>query len=150
MGDLKKEIDFNRFVDSYQISVVNIIYTSNWITNLLNQNLAKYAISLPQFIILRVLRRRSPKPATLGMLKEQMIDKNSDVSRIVQLLLKKGLITRCLSQIDHRSAEIIISDAGLDILSKLDVEMQVKDMLKKNISNADVIRLNDLLDKFRG
>lgn len=148
--NLEKEIITNKFENNYQKSVVNIIYTYSWVTNLLRQRLDKHRITLQQFNILRILRGQHPKPATVNLLKERMLDKMSDASRIVERLVQKGLVTRCTNQTDRRAVDIKISDKGLDILSKLDVEMQVKDLLKKNMTDAEAGILSDLLDKFRG
>lgn len=76
--NLEKEIISTKFENNYQKSVVNIIYTYNWITNLLNQRLGKYNISLPQYTLLRILRGQHPKPATVNLIKERMPDKKSD------------------------------------------------------------------------
>lgn len=148
--NLEKEIITNKFENNYQKSVVNIIYTYSWVTNLLGQRLDKHRITLQQFNILRILRGQHPKPATVNLLKERMLDKMSDASRIVERLVQKDLVTRCTNQTDRRAVDIKISDKGLEILSKLDVEMQVKDLLKKNMTDAEAGMLSDLLDKFRG
>lgn len=148
--NLEKEIITNKFENNYQKSVVNIIYTYSWVTNLLGQRLDKHRITLQQFNILRILRGQHPKPATVNLLKERMLDKMSDASRIVERLVQKDLVTRCTNQTDRRAVDIKISDKGLEILSKLDVEMQVKDLLKKNMTDAEAGILSDLLDKFRG
>ena len=66
----------------------------------------------------------------VNLLKERMIDKMSDASRIVDRLIQKGLVSRCTNTKDRRSVDIRISDAGMEILKKMDGEFKTKDLLK--------------------
>jgi DNA-binding MarR family transcriptional regulator len=84
------------------------------------------------------------------MIKERMLDKMSDASRIVDRLIQKGLVSRCTNNKDRRAVDIRISEAGLEILSKMDEEFKTSDMLKNNLTEDEAGRLSDLLDKLRG
>ena len=99
---------------------------------------------------MRILRGQYPKPATVNLLKERMIDKMSDASRIVDRLVQKELVSRCTNTKDRRAVDVRISDKGLDILSKMDGEFKVKDILQKNLTAEEAATLSDLLDKLRG
>jgi DNA-binding MarR family transcriptional regulator len=79
-----------------------------------------------------------------------MIDKMSDASRIVDRLVQKGLVSRCTNSKDRRAVDIRISDAGIEVLNKMDTEFKTKDFLKNNLSEEDAGKLSDLLDKLRG
>ena len=96
------------------------------------------------------LRGQYPNPATVNLLKERMIDKMSDASRIVDRLVQKGLVSRCTNSKDRRAVDIRISDAGLEILNKMDVEFITRDFLSHNLSEEEAGTLSDLLDKLRG
>jgi DNA-binding MarR family transcriptional regulator len=148
--EIEKEIYSNKFENNHQKAIINLIYTYGWITNLLKQQLNKYKITLQQYNILRILRGQHPNPATINLLKERMLDKMSDASRIVDRLVQKELVNRCINNKDRRAVDILISQKGLDLLLKLDVEMSSKNILDKNISNAEAAELSDLLDKMRG
>ena len=148
--EIEKEIASNKFENNYQKSIVNLIYTYGWLTNLLKQRLNKHKITLQQYNILRILRGRHPLPATINMLKERMLDKMSDASRIVERLIQKELVQRCINEKDRRAVDIIISAKGLDILKKLDTEMSSRDILKENITDEEAGLLSSLLDKMRG
>ncbi|WP_207532251.1 MarR family winged helix-turn-helix transcriptional regulator [Desertivirga arenae] len=147
--DLEKEIQ-SKFESDYQKVVVNVVYSYNWITSILKERLDDYQITLQQFNILRILRGQHPKPATINLLKERMLDKMSDASRIVDRLVQKGLVTRSVNQKDRRAVDIIISPEGLDILKKLDPVITPEDILRANLSESEVKHLNLLLDKLRG
>lgn len=147
--NLEKEIQ-SKFESDYQKVVVNVVYTYNWITSILKERLDDHHITLQQFNILRILRGQHPKPATINLLKERMLDKMSDASRIVDRLVQKGLVTRSVNQKDRRAVDIIISEKGLEILKKLDPVITPDDVLRTNLSEEEVVSLNHLLDKMRG
>ena len=148
--EIEKEIFSNKFENNHQKAIVNLIYTYGWITNLLKQRLNKHKITLQQYNILRILRGQSPKPATINLLKERMLDKMSDASRIVERLVQKNLAERCVNDKDRRAVDIRISPKGLEILQKLDTEMSSKDILMDNITDNEAGVLSKLLDKMRG
>jgi DNA-binding MarR family transcriptional regulator len=148
--EIEKEIFSNKFENNHQKAIINLIYTYGWITNLLKQQLNKYKITLQQYNILRILRGQYPNPATINMLKERMLDKMSDASRIVDRLVQKELVIRFINNKDRRAVDILITKKGLDLLLKLDVEMSSKNILEKNINSTDAGILSDLLDKMRG
>ena len=147
--ELEKEIQ-TKFENDYHKVVVNTIYTYGWMTDLLKQRLGKYQITTQQFNILRILRGQYPGPATINLLKERMLDKMSDASRIVERLVQKGLVTRCINQKDRRAVDIVINEKGLELLKKLDPIITPIDILKSNLTEAEAKQLNFLLDKLRG
>jgi DNA-binding MarR family transcriptional regulator len=144
------EIQSSKFEDNYHKAVVNIAYTDSWLNNTLRCHFEKYNLTNQQFNILRILRGQYPKPATVNLLKERMIDKMSDASRIVDRLVQKELITRCTNTKDRRAVDVRISEKGLKILAKLDAEFKTKDFLKKNLTSEEAAQLSNLLDKLRG
>lgn len=147
---IDEEIQSTKFEDNYQKAVINISYTSGWLSNLLRPEFEKFNLTQQQFNILRILRGQYPKPATVNLLKERMIDKMSDASRIVDRLVQKGLVSRCTNTRDRRAVDIRISDQGLEVLSKIDIEFKSRDFLKNNLTQEEAGKLSDLLDKLRG
>lgn len=148
--EIEKEIHHAKFINNYQKASVNIIYTYNWLNNLIKKELDKSNITNQQFNILRILRGQYPKPTTINLLKERMLDKMSDASRIVDRLVQKELVTRCVNCRDRRSVDIMISDKGLKLLDSINIEDASFEVLKNNISEEDALQLSLLLDKFRG
>jgi DNA-binding MarR family transcriptional regulator len=86
----------------------------------------------------------------VNLIKERMVDKMSDASRIVDRLVQKGLVSRCTNNKDRRAVDIRISDEGLNVLKKMDGEFKTKEFLKNNLTEEEALQLNDLLDKLRG
>ena len=144
------EIQSSKFDDNYHKLVINIAYTYGWVNNLMRDQFEKYNLTQQQFNVLRILRGQFPNPATINLLKERMIDKMSDASRIVDRLVQKGLVSRCTNNKDRRAVDIRISEAGMEILCKMDGEMKTKDFLKDNLTCEEAAILSDLLDKMRG
>lgn len=147
---IEDEIQSTNFEDNYHKAVINISYTYGWINNFLRCHFEKNNLTSQQFNILRILRGQHPKPATINLLKERMIDKMSDASRIVDRLVQKGLVTRCTNSRDRRAVDIVISDEGLKILSKMDEEFKTKEFLREHLTEEEAGQLSDLLDKLRG
>ena len=147
--DIEKEIQ-SRFENEYQKVVVNVVYTYGWVTGFLRERLAKHDVTLQQYNILRILRGQHPKPATINLLKERMLDKMSDASRIVERLIQKDMVSRSVNQKDRRAVDIYISQKGLDVLKKLDPIITPDGILKQNLTATEAKQLNSLLDKLRG
>ena len=147
---LEEEISSHKFSSNYHRAIVNILYTYGWLTNLLKQRLDNHDITLQQYNILRILRGQFPNPATVNLLRERMLDKMSDASRIVERLHKKGLLSRTANEKDRRAVDILISKQGLAILQELDVAMDMDEVLKDHLTADEAAKLCDLLDKFRG
>lgn len=147
--EIGKEINSSKFDNNYQKSIVNLIFTYGWVTNLLRQELDKYDVTLQQYNVLRILRGQHPKPATINLIKERMLDKMSDASRIVDRLVQKSMVNRSVNSKDRRSVDIVISERGLDTLSKIDNELKFESILGEDFTSLDAGILSDLLDKMR-
>lgn len=147
---LEDEIKQAKFKSVYAKLAVNISYTHFWVQDQLRQKLKVHQISLQQFNILRILRGQHPKPATINLLKERMLDKSSDASRLVERLRKKGLIERMICEEDRRSVNIVITDKGLQLLTNLESIDEMHSKIFSALSEEEVTQLNELLDKLRG
>lgn len=139
-----------RFRNEYHKGAINLTYTVKQLTYHFLQSLKKHGLSEPQYNILRVLRGFSSEgPASIGFLKERMLDKNSDVSRIVDRLYDNGLVERKENPKDRRKKNIEITEKGLVLLNRMhDTEKSV-DTLLVNLKTEEVQELNLLLDKIR-
>jgi DNA-binding MarR family transcriptional regulator len=109
----------------------------------------KLGITRQQFNVLRILRGQYPNAANLGLIKERMLDKMSDASRIVERLRVKKLVTRKQSKSDRREVEVMISPQGQALLEITDQEIKEIYKLFNRLSQSELQQLNFLLDKFR-
>jgi DNA-binding MarR family transcriptional regulator len=147
---IEEAIQSTKFEDNYQKVIINVGYTSGWLNNLLRPEFEKFNLTQQQFNVLRILRGQYPKAATVNLIKERMVDKMSDASRIVDRLIHKGLVSRCTNSADRRAVDIRISEQGLEVLAKIDIELKSRDLLKNHITLEEAGKLSDLLDKLRG
>ena len=139
-----------RFRNEYHKGLINLIYTVKQLTYGFNQSLKKHGLTEPQYNILKILRGfRSEAPLSIGFIKERMLDKNSDVSRIVDKLYTNGLVNRQENPTDRRQKDVIITESGLALLEKMDDCEKMIDNLLSNLSLEEVQELNRLLDKIR-
>ena len=147
---LEKEITQRKFRNERHKLSVNILYTYSWMTALHTKIFKFHGITSQQFNILRILRGQHPHPASIKLLKERMIDKMSDASRIVEKLRQKGLVARHTSDHDRRHVDVFITSKGLKLLGELDKKEKEFDGHSNALSNTEVEALNNLLDKLRG
>lgn len=146
---LEEAIKSRNFINEWHKATINIVFTSNWITGILEERAGREQITLQQFNVLRILRGQHPKPATNNLIKERMLDKTPDISRIIDRLVTKGLVSREKCDTDRRAVDLRITDKGLNILKRLDESMLVMDILGENITERECKQLNALLDKLR-
>jgi len=147
---IEDEIQTSKFCNEKHKATINVVFTSNWITDILEKRASLEQITLQQFNVLRILRGQHPKPVTNSLVKERMLDKMPDVSRIIARLVAKGLVSRGKCSTDRRAVDVNITSKGLSVLKALDDSMMMMDILQKNISEEECKILNGLLDKLRG
>ncbi len=99
---------------------------------------------------MRILRGQNEKPCSLKLIKERMLNRMSDASRIVDKLVAKELVIRKPSVEDRRSVNIVISDKGIEILKKLDFIDDISKDFFNRLNSDEINQLNDLLDLMRG
>ena len=146
---IEDEIVQEKFLNENHKTLVNLIYTHSYLINKMDSFFKHQGITRQQFNVLRILRGQHPKSANLGLIKERMLDKMSDASRIVERLRVKRLVTRRQSKTDRREVEIMISSKGLQMLEVTDVEIQEIYKLFDRLSHDELEQLNNLLDKLR-
>lgn len=146
---LEEEIKQAKFRNEHHKLVVNIIFTANWLITHHNKNLKEFDLSPEQFNILRILRGQHPKPATVNLLIERMLNKMSNASRLVEKLRKKGFVERKTCKDDRRACDVLITNKGLDLLSQLDRVEKEWNAVVAHLPKPEAKNLNALLDKLR-
>ena len=147
---LEDEISQDKFRNEYHKAAVNLIFTFSWLRSYQEKVFKPNGITSQQFNILRILRGQHPKPANIKLIRERMLDRMSDCSRIVEKLRAKGLIERTICPADRRHVDVIITKKGLDLLAKLDAVSEEADKFLSNLNEKEIKQLNSLLDKLRG
>ncbi len=146
---LSEDIKQSKFKSFRQKAAINIIYTNNWLSERMRDLLSDEDLTPQQFNVLRILRGSAPKPLSTLQIRERMLDKMSDTSRIVDRLIKKQLVSKKTCKNDKRLVDISITDNGLNLLTRLDQHTtQVEDSMA-NLTEAEAEMLSNLLDKLR-
>jgi len=145
---LEEEIAQQKFAGEQQKAMINLLFTYHWAVSKMKSDFKPYDITMQQFNILRILRGQMPNPCTVNILKERMLDKMCDASRMVDRLLQKGFIERCVNKKDRRAVDIKISSLGLDLLAQFDA-ITDPNKLFSALTDHEAKTLNQLLDKVR-
>jgi Transcriptional regulators len=138
-----------KFRNEPQKAILNILYTSYFIQDRMNTLFKQFDITRQQYNVLRILRGQHPGHASVNLIRERMLDKMSDASRIVERLRLKGMVIRKNAEKDKRAVEVTITDVGLDLLREMERPVEEFDSLLRNLSEDETRQLNTLLDKIR-
>lgn len=146
---IKEAIKQDKFDSNQLMATVNIIYTANWLRD---QNAPVYkahGILSQHYNILRIVRGSHPKPVTPGYIKEVMLDKGRDLTRLVDKLVKLNYLERRLCEHNRRKMEITITKAGLDLITV--ISKGSEPLFKAQpLTEEEGLQLSNLLDKLRG
>ena len=145
---IEKDISQSKFRNEYQKTAINLIYTYNWMHEKMKDFFDKEKITGQQFNILRILRGAG-KPISTLQIRQRMLDKMSDTSRIVDRLILKGLAKKTVCPNDKRLVDVSITDKGKKLLEKMEVYENEMDAIFENLSSSEAKTLNTLLDKIR-
>lgn len=136
------------FKTPQQKAVVNVRYTSNCLSNYQNTFMGRFDISMPQFNILRILRG-AKEALSVHTVKNRMIEKSPNTTRLMDKLIDKGLIDRIRCEADRRIVYVSITQKGLDLLAQIDVDFEKTSLFPKTLTDNEADMLSDLLDKLR-
>lgn len=146
---LDKDIQQARFRNAWQKASINLIYTLGWMKDRTRHVFESEDITAQQFNILRILRGSFPQPLSTLQIRERMLEKMSDTSRIVDRLITKGLVKKVTCKSDRRLVDVIITDKGKKLLERLDLKEDEMDKVLGNLSEKEAEQLSELLDKMR-
>jgi DNA-binding MarR family transcriptional regulator len=146
---IDKDINQSKFRNEYQKSVINLIYTYNWMMERMRGILEVGQVTSQQYNILRILRGAQQPLSTL-QIRQRMLDKMSDTSRIVDRLIIKNLVKKVVNKSDRRLVDITITAKGLKLLEKMDPLNLEMEAIFSNLGETEAKQFNKLLDKIRG
>tara|TARA_Y100000385_G_C12712040_1_gene475008 strand:+ start:49 stop:516 length:468 start_codon:yes stop_codon:yes gene_type:complete len=147
---LEQSISQAKFDSEQEKLMINVIYSAN-LLNLITTRLFKpFDLSPQQYNVLRILRGQKGKSIALMDIEDRMLDKSSNVSRLVDKLIFKDLVNRSVCSEDRRRIEILINASGMSILKDIDVILdEMNSKLKDLISDDDAKDTNRILDHLR-
>ena len=149
MMKIEQEIRQPKFKSANEKALINLIFTSNWLHYKQQELFKPYGITPQQYNILRILKGQHPSSISGTEIKNRMLDKNSDVSRLLDRLVLKALIEKKTCPVDKRASDVFITSTGLALLDKLANKQKEVDMIL-SLSKEEAEQLSNLLDKSRG
>ncbi|HLP21423.1 MAG TPA: MarR family winged helix-turn-helix transcriptional regulator [Chitinophagales bacterium] len=147
MPSIEELIQQNKFKDEKHKAIISVLYTANVLNNFHEDFFSTYQLTSQQYNALRILRGQYPKPATINLIRERMMDKMSDASRIVERLRKSGFVERVVSKKDRRAVDVVITEKGLEVLAAIDKQDDKTDKPTKYLSQQEAAELSRLLGK---
>jgi DNA-binding MarR family transcriptional regulator len=147
---LETDIQQQTFRSEYQKALLNILFTSNYLIAIVNDFFKPYDITRQQYNVMRIVKGQLPKAASIQLIRDRMLDKMSDASRIVERLRLKNMVKREISPDDKRIVHISITDEGIKLLDSIEMHVEEMEKSMKNLSREEAVQLNKLLDKIRG
>lgn len=145
---IEDEIKQTRFTSPQQKAALNLLFTASWLQAKNQQFFGQFGITGAQFNILRILKGQYPNSLSVGEIKSRMLDRNSDMPRLLNRLLTKGLIEKRTCPNDKRASDVFISQSGIALLQRINQHQKILDGLL-NLSNEEAEQLSYLLDKAR-
>ncbi len=150
MPKIEEHLITKPITDPYQRAMLNIMFTGVWLQQRMGQTLKPFGITEPQYNVLRILRGQKGDPMNLYAIQERMIQKMSNVSRLIDKLVAKELVTRTESKENRRRVDIAITPKGLGLLTEIEPALKpVFAKIADNITADEAQGMGDLLDKMR-
>ena len=130
--------------------LINLQLASAKASSEMLSTLKPFDVSAQQFNVLRILRGQGKKPANLNTIQERMVNKMSNTTRLIDKLIDKKLVERCVCEENRRKIEVNITKQGLQLLEKIDPEIKnLEENSTNNLSEKELEQLNTLLEKLR-
>jgi len=145
------EKDINQvkpFRSEFQKATINLIYTHNWLSLKMKSFFKPHNITLQQYNVLRILKG-AKEPLSTSDIRERMIEKMADTSRMVERLSTKGWVKREECCGDKRLVDVTITEAGLEYISRLEGIDAHVESIYQNLTSDEATKLNSILDKLR-
>ncbi len=146
---IEQELQTTGFRNEFHKAMLNIIFSSWWLKSQFVPTLKKFGVTHEQFNVLRIVRGRQSSCICARDIGQRMVERGSNVTRIVDKLEAKGLVVRKVSEEDRRELKIFLTDNGKKLLEQIDRHMDKYEPLSVDLSENEAQLLNALLDKMR-
>lgn len=145
---LEDEIKQSAFSTEQSKLIVNLIYTSNRLKEKITARLKSNGLTMQQYNVLRIVRGTGDTGSTTSEIRERLLDKMSDASRMVDRLVSMDLLEKVRDKEDRRIVFIYLTPKGRTLVNDLVAKEEVES-LAAGIDQKKAQQLNELLDVFR-
>ncbi len=140
----------NPFQSGAQEAFLNIIRTGALLDGPFKTLFRQHGLSPTTYNLLRILRGHHPDGCRCSTLREQLVARVPDITRLVNRLCGTGFVTRKPDPADARAVIIRITTKGLRTLEMLDKQvMDLHQLQLGHLSTDELKSLNRLLEKAR-
>jgi DNA-binding MarR family transcriptional regulator len=146
---LEDELKTKCFQSEELKATLNVLFTASWLHSKISCNLKNFGLSHEQFNVLRILKGQHPNPVAQKDILHRMIDRNSNLTRILTKLKGKGLVLVNKSEADRREYEIQLTPAALELIDSIAASHEMSPSKVINLTVSEAFHLNALLDKLR-
>lgn len=146
---LEEAIQSNKFRNDVHKASLNILYTAWWLKTVLSRELKEYGLTHEQYNVMRILKGKHPEQMCVRDIASRMIEKNSNVPRIIDRLVAKKLVKRATSEVDRRETVISLTQSGLSLLDNSTTSINHAMEEQVSIGQQEAQALNQLLEKVR-
>lgn len=136
------------FKNEWHRAMVNLFFTSNWVGDQVKNQLKSHDITPQQYNVLRILRGAGG-PISTSDIRDRLLDKMADASRMVERLCQKKLVERNVCPYDKRLVDVVITVEGANLLAEIDQHQEMLGSPLNTLTEEEAKTLNDLLDKLR-
>lgn len=146
---LEEAIQSSKFKNDVHKASLNILYTAWWLKTVLSRELKEFGLTHEQYNVMRILKGKHPEQMCVRDIASRMIEKNSNVPRIIDRLVTKKLVKRATSEVDRRETVISLTPSGLSLLDNSTSSINQAMDEQVSIGQQEAQVLNQLLEKVR-
>ncbi len=146
---LEDALKTSRFRDARHKATLNVLYTSYWLKSVVSKYMKELSLTSEQFNVMRILKGKHPEAMCVKDIASRMIEKNSNVPRILDKLVDKELVIRNNNAADKRETLIMLTETGLKKLENSNLIIDSIDNEMIGVTEQEAQILNELLEKFR-
>ncbi len=146
---LEEAIKSTKFKNQAHKAGLNIMYTAWCLKTALSQVLKEFDLTHEQYNVMRILKGRHPEAMCVRDIACRMIEKNSNVPRIIDRLVTKDWVVRNTSPEDKRETLIGLTQTGADILTLSTKKVDSSMSYILNITEDEGELLNSILVKIQ-
>jgi DNA-binding MarR family transcriptional regulator len=147
--ELELELQQKRFESQWHKLALNVLFTAGWLNGLTIRHLKPFGLSPQQYNVLRILRGKQGQAVSAQTIAERMIDRSSNVTRLIEKLRLKKWVTRAENPEDRRCVHVAITPEGMHLLAQVDALAPTVHPWTQGISEAEAKLVNGILDRWR-
>ena len=147
--NFEDQIRQTKFRNNFLKAILNLKYTSSLYNSKEVEVFKKYGILAQHFNVMRIVRGVHPDSVSPGKILEVMLDSGRDLTRLVDKLVKLGLLIRSTCPYNRRRVDINITEEGLALTDKIGKDVDVFLDSIETLTDKESEQLSKLLDKLR-